>query len=62
MSMVTRNIRLSLVCFVASIAITPAARAQWAVIDVPAIMQLIQEVQTMQQQLAIARNQLQSTQ
>jgi type IV secretion system protein VirB5 len=62
MSMVTRNIRLSLAFLVASIAITPAARAQWAVIDVPAIMQLIQEVQTMQQQLAIARNQLQSTQ
>jgi type IV secretion system protein VirB5 len=62
MSMVTRNIRLSLACLAASIAITPAARAQWAVIDVPAIMQLIQEVQTMQQQVAIARNQLQSTQ
>ena len=60
--MLTRNIRLSLVCVAASIAITPPARAQWAVIDVPAIAQLIQEVQTMQQQLAIARNELQSTQ
>ncbi len=30
----------------------PAARAQWAVIDVPAIAQLVQEVQTLQQQLA----------
>jgi type IV secretion system protein VirB5 len=46
----------------ASIAAAPPARAQWAVIDVPAIAQLIQEVQTMQQQLATARSQLLSTQ
>jgi type IV secretion system protein VirB5 len=56
------NLRLALICFAASIAATPAARAQWAVIDVPAIVQLVQEVQTMQQQLATARNQLQSAQ
>jgi type IV secretion system protein VirB5 len=62
MFMLTRNIRLGLVCMAASMAITPAAHAQWAVIDVPAIAQLIQEVQTMQQQLTIARNELQSTQ
>ena len=49
-------------CLAASIAIAPAARAQWAVIDAPAIAQLIQEVQTMAQQLATARNQLQSAQ
>jgi type IV secretion system protein VirB5 len=36
----------------------PAARAQWAVIDVGAITQLLQEVQTMQQQLSAAENQL----
>lgn len=54
--------RFLAVCLLASIAIAPAARAQWAVIDVPAIAQLIQEVQTMQQQLATARNQLQSAQ
>jgi type IV secretion system protein VirB5 len=60
--MLTRNIRLGLVCVVVSMAMTPAARAQWAVIDMPAIVQLVQEVQTMQQQLAIARNELQSTQ
>jgi type IV secretion system protein VirB5 len=60
--MLTRNIRLAAVCLVASMAITPAARAQWAVIDVPAIAQLVQEVQTMQQQLQTARNQLQSAQ
>jgi type IV secretion system protein VirB5 len=50
------------VVLAASIAFGPAARAQWAVIDVPAIAQLIQEVQTMEQQLAIAKNQLQSAQ
>lgn len=60
--MLNRNIRFGLVCAAASMAITPAARAQWAVIDVPAIAQLVQEVQTMQQQLTIARNELQSTQ
>jgi type IV secretion system protein VirB5 len=49
-------------CLTASIAIAPAARAQWAVIDVGAITQLIQQVQTMAQQLATARAQLQSAQ
>src|ERR1700736_2671751 len=43
---------------VASIAAVPSARAQWAVIDAPAIVQLIQEVQTMAQQLATAKAQL----
>src|ERR1700735_3661841 len=60
--MLTRNIRLGLVCVAASMAIAPAAQAQWAVIDMPAIVQLVQEVQTMQQQLTVARNELQSTQ
>ena len=36
----------------------PAAHAQWAVVDAPAIMQLIQEVQTTAQQLATAKAQL----
>jgi type IV secretion system protein VirB5 len=45
-----------------SFACIPIAQAQWAVVDSPAIAQLIQEVQTMQQQLAVARNQLQSAQ
>jgi hypothetical protein len=50
-------------CLTVSIAVAPpAARAQWAVIDVGAIAQLIQEVQTMAQQLATARAQLQSAQ
>lgn len=41
-----------------SIAALPPARAQWAVIDAPAIVQLIQEVQTMEQQVQTARAQL----
>src|SRR6266436_5225462 len=60
--MLALNHRFLVVCLLASLAIAPAARAQWAVIDVPAIAQLVQEVQTMQQQLATARNQLQSAQ
>jgi type IV secretion system protein VirB5 len=34
------------------------ARAQWAVVDAPAIIQLIQQVANAEQQLATARNQL----
>jgi len=60
--MLALNRRFLVVCLLVSMAVTPAARAQWAVIDVPAIAQLVQEVQTMQQQLATARNQLQSAQ
>ena len=60
--MFTLNHRFLVVCLLTSLAAAQAARAQWAVIDVPAIAQLIQEVQTMQQQLATARSQLQSTQ
>lgn len=56
------NHRRILGFLLASFALAPAANAQWAVIDVPAIAQLIQEVQTMQQQLATARSQLQSAQ
>jgi type IV secretion system protein VirB5 len=60
--MPTLDIRLLIVCLAASIAVAPAARAQWAVVDAPAIVQLIQEVQTMRQQLATAQNQLVSAQ
>ena len=42
----------------ASILSMPTARAQWAVVDAPAIVQLIQEVQTTAQQLATAKAQL----
>jgi type IV secretion system protein VirB5 len=62
MLMLTRNIHLAAVCLAASIAIVPSARAQWAVIDAPALVQLIQQVKSMQQQLEMAANQLQSTQ
>ena len=49
------------VCFVVIIltAMTPApVRAQWAVIDAPAIAQLIQQVRTMEQAVQTARDQL----
>lgn len=60
--MITIHRRFYTACLLGSIFAAPVARAQWAVIDVPAIAQLIQEVQTMQQQLATARNQLQAAQ
>jgi type IV secretion system protein VirB5 len=47
---------------IVSIALVPTARAQWAVIDAPAIVQLIQEVQTMTQQLATTKAQLMQAQ
>jgi type IV secretion system protein VirB5 len=47
------------VCLILCLAAAPAARAQWAVVDVGAIAQLIQEVQTMSQQLITAEAQLQ---
>jgi len=52
------RIRMVAACFIASLAVTPAAWAQWAVVDAPAIVQLIQEVQTTAQQLQTARAQL----
>jgi type IV secretion system protein VirB5 len=52
------KIRMVAACFIASLAVTPAAWAQWAVVDAPAIVQLIQEVQTTAQQLQTARAQL----
>ena len=56
------NSRVSVMGLAVLLVAAPAARAQWAVIDAPAIVQLIQEVQTMSQQLATARDQLQSAQ
>ena len=52
------KIRMVAACFIASLAVTPAAWAQWAVVDAPSIVQLIQEVQTTAQQLQTARAQL----
>jgi type IV secretion system protein VirB5 len=53
-----RSVQWFLACLVALVGAMPTARAQWAVIDAPAILQLIQEVQTAAQQLATAQNQL----
>jgi type IV secretion system protein VirB5 len=52
------SIQWIVACLVVWLAGLPAARAQWAVVDAPAIVQLIQEVQTMAQQLATAKAQL----
>jgi type IV secretion system protein VirB5 len=41
------------------ITLAPAVHAQWAVVDAPAIVQLIQEVETLEQQLQTAKDQLQ---
>jgi hypothetical protein len=60
--MLRLNGRLSVLCLATLLGAAPAARAQWAVVDAPAIVQLIQEVQTMSQQLATARAQLMSAQ
>jgi len=49
-------------CLAASVAIVPTARAQWAVVDVGAIAQLIQQLQTMERQLTTSRGQLLSAQ
>lgn len=56
------NICVRAAFLAASIAIVPAAQAQWAVVDAPAIVQLIQQVKNLEKQLTIATNQLQSTQ
>lgn len=49
-------------CLVISVALVPTARAQWAVIDVGAIAQLIQQLQAMERQLTTSRGQLLSAQ
>ena len=57
--MFTRFTRCIWVSLAISLAAVPAARAQWAVVDVGAIAQLMQEVRTMTQQLLTAQAQLQ---
>ena len=57
--MFTRFTRCLWVCLAISLAAAPAARAQWAVVDVGAIAQLMQEGRTMTQQLLTAQAQLQ---
>jgi len=54
----TLKLRLSLLCLVVLAALGSTAQAQWAVIDAPALAQLIQQVETTEQQLATARAQL----
>lgn len=49
-------------CLAVSVAAAPNARAQWAVVDVGAIAQLIQQLQIMERQLTTSRGQLLSTQ
>ncbi|HUX74094.1 MAG TPA: type IV secretion system protein [Steroidobacteraceae bacterium] len=49
----------ALSCLCLLLLAAPAAQAQWAVVDAPAIAQLIQEVRMLQQALATARSQLQ---
>ena len=56
--MFTHIYRYLIAISLVSIAAMPSARAQWAVIDAPAIVQLIQQVQTMEQELQTARDQL----
>jgi type IV secretion system protein VirB5 len=52
------KVRMTAALCIASFVSTPAAWAQWAVVDAPAIVQLIQEVQTTAQQLQTAKAQL----
>jgi type IV secretion system protein VirB5 len=57
--MFTNMRRCLLAVLILSMAAAPAARAQWAVIDVGAIAQEIQEVESLRQQLMVAQSQLQ---
>jgi type IV secretion system protein VirB5 len=54
-----RGIQSVPVILILSIASVSTARAQWAVVDAPAIVQLIQEVEDLEEVIATARNQLQ---
>jgi type IV secretion system protein VirB5 len=53
---------ISVVAVFASMGLSTAARAQWAVVDVGAIAQLIQQAETLKQQLQAAENQLSQAQ
>jgi type IV secretion system protein VirB5 len=56
--MCSLKVCLPIAFLAASMLGVPTARAQWAVVDAPAIVQLIQEVQTTAQQLATAKDHL----
>jgi type IV secretion system protein VirB5 len=60
--MTIRSIQAVLAILIASIVSVSTARAQWAVVDAPAIVQLIQEVTDLEEVIATARNQLQQAQ
>lgn len=49
---------LRALCILALLAAAPAARAQWAVVDVGAIAQLVQQVQVLEQALSTAQGEL----
>ncbi len=49
-------------CVLVSLAALEPAHAQWAVVDAPAIVQLVQQVQPMEQELQTARAQLTQSQ
>lgn len=59
--MSTRRIGIRSIWLLAFLAGAPAAHAQWAVVDVGAIAQLLQQVQLLEQELATARSELTST-
>ena len=50
------------ICLLALLAVTPAAHAQWAVVDVGAIAQLLQQVQLLEQEINTAQGELATTQ
>lgn len=56
--MFTHTTRCLVAFFWILIAVAPPAHAQWAVIDAPAIVQLIREVQSMEAMVQTARDQL----
>ncbi len=54
------NVRMASILAIlsASMVAVSTARAQWAVVDAPAIVQLVKEVETLEQVISTARNQL----
>jgi type IV secretion system protein VirB5 len=61
-SMRSLKVQAVLACVLGLTAMVQPARAQWAVIDAPAIVQLIQQVEDAEQILSTARNQLSQAQ
>jgi type IV secretion system protein VirB5 len=60
--MFAQKASLWVVCSLLSVGTAPVARAQWAVVDVGAITQLVQEVSTLQQELSTAQAHLRQAQ